>query len=62
MIIFSQLWPLLKQALFFEAAGAVSKNWLELKIEPTLADLALLNPWNTLYQFTVISDTEKLKR
>ncbi len=25
------------------------KNWLELKIEPPLADLAFLNPWNTLY-------------
>ncbi len=34
--------------IFWGSWGSI-KNWLELKIDPPSADLALLNPWNTLY-------------
>ncbi len=47
--LFESICPLLKQASFLEAAGGVSKNWHELKIEPLLANLSCPNRWNTLY-------------
>ncbi len=44
MIIFESPLTTFEAALFFEAAGAVSKNGSSLKSKPPLADLALLNP------------------
>jgi hypothetical protein len=44
MIIFESTLTTFEAIFIFEAAGAASKKWLELKIEPPLADLASLNP------------------
>ncbi len=32
-----------------------SENWIELKIEPTLANLVCLNQWNTQYLFCLLN-------
>jgi hypothetical protein len=53
MIIFeSTLTTFVASFIFWGSWGSI-KNWLELKIEPRLANLASLNPWNTLYNFVV---------
>jgi hypothetical protein len=36
--------------LYFFGSWGSSKNWLELKIETALSNLACLNRWNTLYE------------
>ncbi len=49
MIIFESTLTTFEASFIFWGSWGNIKNWLELKIEPPLADLALLNPWNTLY-------------
>ncbi len=49
MIIFESTLITFEACLIFWGSWGSIKNWLELKIEPPLTDLALLNPWNTLY-------------
>ncbi len=49
MIIFESSLTTFEASFIFWGSWGSIKNWLELKIEPPLADLALLNPWNTLY-------------
>ncbi len=50
MIIFESTLTTFEASFIFEAAGTdSSNNWLELKIEPALLNLACLNPWNTMY-------------
>ncbi len=49
MIIFESTLTTFEASFIFWGSWGIIKNWLELKIEPPLADLALLNPWNTLY-------------
>ncbi len=49
MIIFGSILTTFEASFIFWGSWGSIKNWLELKIEPPLADLALLNPWNTLY-------------
>jgi hypothetical protein len=53
MIIFESTLTTFEASFIFWGSWGSIKNWLELKIEPPLADLALLNPWNTLYLFFV---------
>ncbi len=50
MIIFKSTLTTFEASFIFWGSCGSFKNWLELKIKPPLADLALLNPWNTLYQ------------
>ncbi len=50
MIIFESTLTTFEVSFIFWDNWGNIKNWLELKIEPPLADLALLNPWNTLYE------------
>ncbi len=50
MIIFESTLTTFEASLLFWGSWGSIKNWLELKIEPPLADLASLNPWNTLYK------------
>ncbi len=45
----SLLWPLFIRNVFFRGSWGNSEIGLKLKIEPTLANLACLNRWNTLY-------------
>ncbi len=49
MIIFESTLSTFEASFIFWGSWGSIKNWLELKIKPPLADLALLNPWNTLY-------------
>ncbi len=49
MIIFKSTLTTFEESFIFWGSWGSIKNWLELKIEPALADLACLNPWNTLY-------------
>jgi hypothetical protein len=49
MIFFESTLTTFEASFIFWGSWGSIKNWLELKIEPPLADLALLNPWNTLY-------------
>ncbi len=51
MIIFESILTTFEASFIFRGSWGSIKNWLELKIEPPLADLALLNPWNTLYKW-----------
>jgi hypothetical protein len=44
MIIFEATLTTFEASLIFRVSWGSIKNWLELKIEPPLADLALLNP------------------
>ncbi len=50
MIIFESILTTFEASFIFWASWGSIENWLELKIEPPLANLALLNPWNTLYK------------
>ncbi len=50
MIIFESTLTTFEASFIFWGSWGSIKNWFELKIEPPLADLALLNPWNTLYK------------
>ncbi len=52
MIIFDSTLTTFEASFIFWGSWGSIKNWLKLKIEPPLADLALLNPWNTLYHKT----------
>ncbi len=55
-LFLSQLWPHLhKSSIVFKGSWDSSVNWLELKIEPPLANLACPNPWNTLFKFSVLN-------
>ncbi len=40
-------------SFIFWGSWGSSKNWLELKIEPPLSNLACLNWWNTLYEVRI---------
>ncbi len=51
MIIFESTLTTIEASFIFWGSWGSIKNWLELKIKPPLADLALLNPWNTLCMF-----------
>jgi hypothetical protein len=44
MIIFESTFTTFEASFIFWGSWGSIKNWLELKIEPPLADLALLNP------------------
>jgi hypothetical protein len=44
MIIFESTFTTFEASLIFLDSWSSIKNWLEVKIEPPLADLALLNP------------------
>ncbi len=50
MIIFESILTTFEASFIFWASRGKIENWLELKIEPPLANLALQNPWNTLYK------------
>ncbi len=53
MIIFKSILTTFEASFIFWASWGSIENWLEFKIEPPLANLALLNPWNTLYLYNV---------
>ncbi len=53
MILFESTLTTFEASFIFCGSCGNTKNWLELKIEPPLADLALLNPWNTLYNLSL---------
>ncbi len=61
MIIFELTLTTFESSLIFWGSWGSIKNWLEIKIEPPLADLALLNPWNTLYLsiYTLLQHEDK---
>jgi hypothetical protein len=66
MIIFELTLTTFEASFIFWGSWGSIKNWLELKIEPPLADLALLNSWNTLYVhkkgfFYVVTHTHTYK-
>ncbi len=48
-IYFELILTTLEASFIFWGIWSSSKNWLELKIEPPLSNLACLNRWNTLY-------------
>jgi hypothetical protein len=48
MIIFESILTTFEVSFIFWTSWGSIENWLELKIEPPLANLALLNPLNTL--------------
>jgi len=48
MIIFESILTTFEVSFIFWASWGSIENWLELKIEPPLANLAFLNRWNTL--------------
>jgi hypothetical protein len=54
MTIFESTLTTFEASFIFWGSWGSIKNWLELKIEPPLADLALLNPWNTQYQISFL--------
>ncbi len=54
MIIFESNLTTFEASFIFWGSWGSIKNWLELKIKPPLADLALLNPWNTLQDVIII--------
>ncbi len=61
MIIFESILTTFEASFIFWASWGSIENWLELKIEPPLANLASLNPWNTLYNnvWTATNTTNK---
>ncbi len=54
MIILESTLTTFEASFVFWGSWGSIKNWLELKIEPPLVDLALLNPWNTQLQLLVL--------
>jgi hypothetical protein len=61
MIIFESTLTTFEASLIFWGSWGSIKNWLEHKIEPLLADLALLNPWNTLYKSSNSRNSNTIK-
>ncbi len=56
IIIFESIWincDTFIASIIYRGCWGSSKNWLELKIEPLLANLACLNWWNTLYSLII---------
>ncbi len=43
------------ESIFTTLEVSINKNWVQLKNEPPLSNLACLNRWNTLYQKYVFS-------
>ncbi len=59
MIIFESILTTFEASFIFWGSWGSIKNWLKLKIEPPLSNLALLNPWNSLYHNHVAKTAEK---